>query len=146
MAKLLGNDYRLWVESTTPGTFNTIAGQQDLAQNSQAQTIDTSSKDDFPYATQAPGMRTCSITCGLIPDLPDATGYSRLETLANAAAATPFNVQIRKGGSSGADPDDVVFEGSVYCTDFPKNYAQNDAVKVNFTLVIAAAPTADTLA
>lgn len=146
MAKLLGNDYRLWVESSTPGTYNMIAGQQDLARNAQAQTIDTSSKDDFPYATQAPGMRSLSISCSCIPDLPDANGFTRLETLANAAVATPFNVQIRKDGASGTDPADVVFECSVYCTDFPTNFAQNDAVKVNFTLVAAEAPAVDVLA
>lgn len=145
MAKLLGNDYRLWVESTTPGTYNMVGGQQDLAINSQAALIDISSKEDFPYAAQAPGMRTASITCTCLPDLPDANGFTRLETLANATVPAAFNVQIRGGGSAGADPADVVFEGSVYATDFPKNFGQNAAVSTTFTLVIAEAPTVDTL-
>jgi hypothetical protein len=145
MGKKLGNNYRLWIESTTPGTYNMLKGQGNLTQNNQAGTIDTTSKDDFPYGTQAPGTRQGSIAIELIPDLPDATGFTRVETLANAAVPAPFNVQIRKGGSAGADPADVIFQASVYCTDFPKNFGMNEAVKVNFTLVYAAAPTIDVL-
>ena len=57
MAKKLGNDYRLWIESATPGTFNEIKGGTSLKINRQASTIDTSTKDDFPYGTQAPGLK-----------------------------------------------------------------------------------------
>lgn len=145
MGKKLGNDYRLWIESATPGTYNEIKGQQDLSVNRQGQTIDTSTKDDFPYASQAAGSRTLSIPFNLIPDLPDANGYTRLETQALATVATPFNVQVRKGGSSGTDPADVVFEGSVYCTDLNTGLARNDAVKVTGTLVANGAPTTDVL-
>lgn len=145
MGKKLGNDYRLWVESATPGTYNMLKGQLSMTQNGQAGTIDTTSKDDFPYGTSAPGTRSGSISCECIPDLPDANGFTRLESQANAATPTPFNVQIRKGGASGADPGDVVLEVSVYCGDFPKNYGMNDAVKANFTLTYAAAPTVDQL-
>jgi predicted secreted protein len=146
MAKKLGNDYRLWIESSTPGTFNQISGQQDMTLERQAATIDISSKDDFPYAAQAAGARTLSIQCQLLPDLPDANGYTRFETQANAEVATAFNVQIRKGGSSGADPADVVFEGSMYATNFNTGFTQNGAVICNVTLVAADAPTTDVLA
>jgi hypothetical protein len=142
MAKKLGNDYRLWIESTTPGTYNEILGQQDLAVERQASTIDLSSKDDFPYAAQGAGMRTLTINCSLLPDLPD--GFTRLETLANSTVSTAFNVQIRKGGSAGTDSD-AVFEGSVYCTNFPTNFGQNAGVSCNFALVAAAAPVTDVL-
>lgn len=145
MAKKLGNDYRLWIESTTPGTFNQILGQQSMSVDRQAQTIDISSKDDFPYAAQAAGARALTINLELIPDLPDATGYTRFETLANSATTTAFNVQIRSGGSSGADPDDVVFEGSVYATNLNTSFGQNDAVKCTCNLVAAEAPTTDVL-
>jgi hypothetical protein len=145
VGKKLGNDYRLWVESATPGTYNMVKGQMGLTQNGQGSTIDTTSKDDFPYGTQAPGTRNGSISVECIPDLPDPNGFTRIETLANAAIPDPFNVQIRKNGSSGADPADVVLEVSVYCTDFPKNYGMNEAVKSNWTLVYAAAPAFDAL-
>jgi hypothetical protein len=146
LAKKLGNDYRLWIESATPGTYNEILGQQDLAVNRQGNVIDTSTKDDFPYASQAAGSRTLSLPFNLIPSLPDTTGYTRLETQALATTATPFNVQVRKGGSSGNGTTDVVFEGSVYCTDFNTSLGRNDAVKVTGTLVANGAPTTDLLA
>jgi hypothetical protein len=146
MAKGLGNNYRLWIESATPGTFNEILGNQDLAVARNGQTIDTSGKSDFPYATNAPGLRSVNITASFVPNLPDANGYTRLETQANATAATPFNIQIRKGGSAGVAPADVVFECSVYCTDFGTDFAQNGALKATCTLVAAAAPTTDALA
>jgi predicted secreted protein len=146
MAVKLANDYRLWIESATPGTYNMILGQQDLSLTRNGQTIDISSKDDFPYAAQAAGARTLNIALSGVADLPDATGYTRLETVALATIATPFNVQIRKGGSAGADPADVVFEGSVYATDFSNPMSRNDAVKYNVTLVAAAAPSTDSLA
>lgn len=145
MAKKLGNDYRLWIESTTPGTFNEIKGGQDLSINRSAATIDTSTKDDFPYGTSAPGMRQLSVPFSLIPNLPDATGYTRLETIANADVAAPTNFQIRKGGSSGLDTD-AVLEGSFYITDFNTTMGQNDSVKATGTLVAAAAPSTDVLA
>jgi hypothetical protein len=80
-----------------------------------------------------------------VADLPDANGYTRLETQANLTVATPFNVQIRKGGSSGTGAD-VVFEGAVYATDFNNPMSRNDAVKYSVTLVASAAPTTDVLA
>lgn len=146
MAKILGNDYRLWIESGTPGTFNQIAGQQTMTLDRQAQTIDISSKDDFPYAAQAAGARSLSIQVELLPDLPDANGFTRLETQAAQTVSTPFNVQIRKDGDAGTDPADVVFEGSVYATNFNTSFGQNDAVKASVTLVAAAAPDTDVLA
>ena len=146
MAKKLANDYRLWIDSATPGTFAMIKGQQDISVSRNGATIDTSTKDDFPYGTQAPGLRSLSIPFSIIPDLPDATGYTRLETVALAATSTPVNFQIRKNGSSGAAPADVVFQGSMYVTDFNSSFGQNDAVKVTGTLVSAAAPTTDLLA
>jgi hypothetical protein len=146
MAKKLGNDYRLWIESATPGTYNMIKGQQDLSWNQSGGAIDTSTKDDFPYGTQGPGLRSISIPYNLLADLPDANGYTRMETLSNAAVATPFNIQIRKGGSAGVTPGDVVFACSVYNTDFNVSAGQNDSVKATGTLVAAAAPTINALA
>ncbi len=145
MAKKLGNDYRVWLETVTPGTYAIIKGNQDLSINREGGTIDISTKDDFPYAAQAAGARSVSITASFIPDLPDATGYTRLMTLANALVATPFNIQVRKGGTAGVTGD-VVFECSVYCTTNNTAAAQNSAVGVSVTFVAATAPTTDALA
>lgn len=144
MGKLLGNDYRLWIESATPGTYYEIKGQTTLRVNRQAATIDTGTKDDFPYATQAPGLKTLTIDFEIYPNLPDANGYTRFETLSQDT--DPVNFQIRKGGSTGADPTDTVFEGSLYIGNFGSSFDKNDVVKVSGQLSLAAAPTVDVLA
>ena len=100
MGKKLGNDYRLWIESAVAGTYNEIKGQTSLKINRQAGSIDTSTKDDYPYGTQAPGLKTLTIDAEVYPNLPDANGYTRLETLSKGSA--PVKFQIRKGGSAGA--------------------------------------------
>lgn len=142
MAKLLGNDYRLWLESTTPGTYHEIKGQTTLKISRQAQQIDTSTKDDFPYGTQAPGLKSLTIDFEIYPNLPDATGYTRFETLSQGTAPTKF--QIRKGGASG-DTDDAVFEASLYIGNFDTDMSKNDVLKVTGQLTLSAAPTIDTL-
>lgn len=143
MAKLLGNNYRLWVESATAGTYNEIKGQTTMKVSRQAGQIDTSTKDDFPYGTQAPGLKTLSLDVELFPNLPDANGFTRFETLAQGSA--PVKFQIRKGGSSGG-PTDVVFEASMYIGNFDTDMSKNDVLKVTSQLTLAAAPTTDTLA
>jgi hypothetical protein len=84
MAKRLGNNCRLLIESAVAGTYNEIKGQQNLAVNRNAATIDTSTKDEFPWGSSAPGSRSLSIPATFIPDLPDANGYDRLRTLVAA--------------------------------------------------------------
>lgn len=143
MAKKLGNDYRLWIESATAGTFNEIKGQTTLKISRQAGSIDTSTKDDFPYGTQAPGLKTLTVDVELYPNLPDATGYTRFETLSQGSA--PVNFQVRKGGSAGA-AGDVVFEASMYIGNFDTDMSKNDVLKVTAQLTLAAAPETDALA
>lgn len=139
MAKRLGNDYRLYIgDGGGTEVFTEIAGQQNLSISRQAQVIDTSTKDDFPYATQAAGMRSLSIAFALIPDLPDALGYTAFETWANSTTPTAKNFQIKTGST-------VVFAGSMRATDFNTSFDQNDSVKATGTLVAAAAPTTDVL-
>lgn len=69
MAKKLGNDYRLWIEGSTPGTYAEIKGGTTLKISRQAGQIDTSTKDDFPYGSQAPGLRTLTIDGEIYPNL-----------------------------------------------------------------------------
>lgn len=140
MGKKLGNDYRLFIgDGATPTeAFTEIKGQQNLSITRNANTIDTSTKDNTPYGTKAPGLRDLSIAFELIPDLPDATGYTALETFMLASSPTPKNFQIKTGST-------IVFEGSMYGTDFNSTLNMNDAVKATGTLVAAAAPTTDVL-
>jgi hypothetical protein len=137
--KRLGNNHRLQIESAVAGTYNEIAGQQNLSVNRSASTIDTSTKDEFPWGSSAPGSRTVSIPATLIPDLPDANGYDRLVTL--AGGTDPFNIRIIDTANS----DEVVFECSVYNTDRNNSLDINAAGSVSLTLVNASAPTVDLL-
>jgi hypothetical protein len=145
VAKGLGNNYYLYVESTTPGTYTLIKGQGDLKVSRSSSSVDLSSKADFPYALSAPGLRNVSITCDIKPDLPDANGYTRLETLCAASPQAPFNVQIRKGGLTGA-AGDVIFQASMYGTITETSMGQNAALTVSLELTLAGAPTTDVLA
>lgn len=142
MAKKLGNDYRLWIESATPGTYNEIKGQTTLKISRQSSTIDTSTKDDYPYGTQAPGLKTLTVDVELFPNLPDANGYGRFETASQGSAETKF--QIRKGGSAGSGTD-VVFAASMYIGNFDSDFSKNEVVKCTSQLSLASAPTTDTL-
>lgn len=140
MGKKLGNNYRLFIgDGGGTEVFTEVKGQQNLSITRSGATIDTSTKDNAPYGTSAPGLRSLSIAIALIPDLPDASGYTALETFANAVSATPKNFQIKTGAT-------VVFQGSMYCTDFNTTLDMNDSIKCTGTLVAAAAPTTDTLA
>lgn len=144
-APLLGTDVRVWIESATAGTFNMIKGNTTLRRTRNGSTFSTGSKDDFPYDPQAAGTRTLSIAAEFVPQYPDTNGMGRLETLANGATPAPFKIQLRKGGASGASPADVLFEGSVYCTDLNDQQDNNNPQSISCTFVIASAPTTDKL-
>lgn len=140
MAKKLGNDYRLFIgDGAGTEVFTEIKGQQNLSVTRNGNTIDTSTKENFPYGTSAPGMRNLSIAIELLPDLPDASGYTAFETWANSATPTPKNFQVKTGST-------IVFECGMYLTDFNTAFDMNGAVKTTGTLVAAAAPTTDVLA
>lgn len=145
MARALANNYLLWLESSTPGTFNYILGQGTLKISRSAGKIDLSSKPDFPYGLSAPGARDVTITLDIKPDLPDANGYTRLETLCNAAVPSSFKIQLRKNGTSGAGGD-VVFAASMYGNLSGDDYSMNAALVKTLELTLASAPTVDTLA
>jgi predicted secreted protein len=144
-AILLGNEYMLWVEATTPGTYNAVKGQGTLTINRSQQKIDTSSKDTSGYATSAYGLKDLTIDVDVKVSLPDASGYTRLETLCNAEPPAPFNVQVRKGGASGEDTD-AIFEASVYGSISSIAFNQNGTVDAKVQLALAAAPATDALA
>jgi hypothetical protein len=144
MAKKLANNYRLYIQSTTAGTYNEIKGQGNLSIARQAGTIDLTSKSDAPYGLSAPGLRTVTVSCAVIPDLPDATGYTRAETLSNDPTTPSELYQIRKAPY--ATPGDVVFQAAMYTNISSTNLNQNEGVAVSIELSLAAAPTVDTLA
>lgn len=146
MAKKYGNDYRWWVESATPGTYYEIKGQTESEIDETSQPIDTTSKSDFPYSTSGPGPRGLTLSLGVVPDLPDANGYTRLESVAKATSPTTIKLQCRKGGASGATPADVVHECEWHVTARPRSFPMNGALGARFSFANAAAPTVDALA
>lgn len=144
-SKKLGSDYMVWIESAVPGTYNLILGQGNCTINRSSSNIDTTSKDDGAYGTGAPGPRALSVDLDILPKLPDANGYTRLETLSNANPAAPFNIQIRKGGTAGLEAD-AVFTCSVYGNLDSTSFGQAAATSAKVTFTAAAAPTVDALA
>lgn len=139
--KKLGHNFLLQVESSTPGTYNTVAGQQNLSVNRSAQQIDTTSKDEFPWGSSRGGARSVSIPFAVIPDLPDANGYDRLVTLANDAEGDPFNIRI----IDTSDSDNVVFECSVTVSDRNNTLDQGGPAGATCTFINATAPVTDDL-
>lgn len=144
MAKKLGNDFLVWVKGANDA-YSLVKGQQAVSISREAGSIDTTTKDDEGYGTSAPGLKSLSISLDTIPNLPDAAGYSRLETLCNTTPAAPFDIQIRGGGPTGTEAD-AVFEGSVYGNISSTEFGQNDAVKSKIAFTAAAAPVLDSLA
>jgi predicted secreted protein len=142
MAKFSGNTHRLWIESATAGTYNAIAGQVSHRVNRQANQIDTSTKDSGSYGTSMPGQRALTISASFIKDLPDANGQERLFSRAAADPQVATNFQIRKAPYSGTD---IVFAASMFIQDLNDAAEINAAAAFDCTLVLAAAPTTDTL-
>ncbi len=140
MAKLLGNNTRLFVESSTPGTFNQVGGQGDLSIDRKAATIDISDKNSAPYGLLAPGNFAIEISLDGVPDLPDADGLGRLDTQFKARAVT--GIQIRDGALGVGD---VVFEADMYILDLSVTHGKDAASSYTVRLGLAAAPTVDTL-
>lgn len=138
--KKLGNDYRLYVQSTTAGTYNEPKGQGNLSIGRGKAFNSSATKDQGGVDTQTPGLRTISIKQDLVPDLPDANGYTRMETLDKSNATELY--QVRKAPFATGD---VVFECSMYTALDNTDFNQGSNVAVGVTLQPAAQPTVDAL-
>lgn len=144
MAIKLGNEFLAWVETATPGTYVVIAGQGNFSHSRSRGAIATATKQSN-WDTERAGMAKGKASLDIQPDLPDA-GYARLETLAKAEPQVPFNIQVRKNGTSANGTTDVILAVSVTVDDLTEDKNQNDTVKSKFSFLYAAAPTVDTLA
>ena len=144
---LLGNDYLLWIGA--PGAAETaleyIQGQGTCTKTQSQAKIDTGSKTTGGYSTSAPGLKDITLDLDIIVTLPDAGGYTLLETQSNAIPNVPFPVEIRKNGQAGVAAD-AVFSASMYGTITSTAFTQNDKVAVKVQFLLAAAPTVNTLA
>jgi hypothetical protein len=140
MAKKLGSDYRLFVQSSTAGTFNQPAGQGNLSIDRGKGFTSNATKDQEGVDTQSPGLRTLTIKQDLTPDLPDANGYTRMETLDKTNAAEVYQIRKKPLGAT-----DVVFECLMYTSIDSTGFDQGASVKSPLTLQPAAQPTVDAL-
>jgi len=140
MAKKLGSDYRLFLQSSVAGTFNQPRGQGNLTRNGGKGFSSSATKDTEGVDTQIPGLRTLSLKQDIVPDLPDPDGYTRLETLDRSNVAEVF--QVRKKPFAVGD---VVFECLMYVSLDDTSYNQGESVKAGVTLQPAAQPTIDAL-
>ena len=141
MAKKLGSDYRLFLQSSVVGTFSQPLGQGNLTRNGGKAFSSSATKDTEGVDTQIPGLRTLSLKQDLVPDLPDPNGYTRLETLDKSNATEVF--QIRKKPFAVGD---TVFECLMYTSLDDSAFNQGESLKVGLTLQPAAQPTVDALA
>lgn len=136
MAKKLGRYFRLAIgNGASPEVFTIIAGQRSLGFDASPNFFDTSSKDDYPYATQGVGRQTLNINVEGVLDLPDANGIEAVEAAAEAGTATNFRILDTE-----PSPDGVMFEGSMYCTF---QWDADDEAPGTYTIALtpAAAPT-----
>jgi hypothetical protein len=140
MAKKLGSDYRLFVQSATAGTFNQPAGQGNLSIDRGKAFSSNATKDQEGVDTQSPGLRTITIKQDLTPDLPDANGYTRIETLDKSNATEVYQIRKKPFATS-----DIVFECLMYTSIDSTGLDQGASVKSPLTLQPAAQPTVDAL-
>ncbi|MCU0892472.1 MAG: hypothetical protein MUE77_12210 [Sandarakinorhabdus sp.] len=142
MAVKNGNDYMVWVAApaTTP-SFALMAGQQNLTFETSQQTADASSKTSGTVAIKLPTLREITIGVDFVADLPDAAGYTVVETAHKTQSRVL--VQVRKDGATGSAPDDVIFQAEMWATNLSVNPGLNAALAGSVQFVLAATPTTD---
>lgn len=142
--KLDGKKYKLWIEGAVAGTYNPIKGQQDLDIQLTRNTDPATTKDDENYETVFPGLITGSIAFSGQISLPDANGFTLMETAFKAATVKKF--QIRKNGDAGVAPGDVVWECEHYVLECSAKFPLSGPSTATGRLGLAGAPTINTLA
>ncbi len=141
MSIKLGNDYLVWIKQLPGGTFALIKGQQSGNLKISAGTFDASSKDSGGYTLKGTGLVDIELDFTLVANqLPDTAGFGVLQTAATAVPRTTVELQIRKGGTAGVDPGDVIFDAPFYVSDFSPSFGQNNVVSFSPKFVLAGVP------
>lgn len=138
MPKLSANDYRLRVDSASPGTFSEVLGQTSVSIDRGEVSFSTIDKAST-VETSGRAMRNYSVTLEYRPDLPDANGHARLQAIYDSGAAT--QIQVVKTGAP-----TVVFQCAMRCTGLSLGSPINDVNTITATFTPTAAPSVDTLA
>lgn len=130
-------------DAASPEVFTLIAGQTGLDRSAAQELIDQSSKTTGQYAVQAAGRKSLSIQVSGIRELPDASGLEAV--YAQWSGATQQTAALFRIVDVSASPDAVVFEGSMYVSEFSQSDPDQDNSTYSFTLTLALAPTTDDL-
>lgn len=140
MAKPLGKNRKLYIQSGTPGTFSEIRGQRTLNRSRETNLIDTSDKSSGAYGSRAPGQIQLTIGVGGVVSTPDLNGLERLFGL--VTSQQPEVYQIRDAPYTDSD---VVFQGSMVATSGNDTADKDAACEWSVTLSAEDAPTVDLL-
>lgn len=144
MAFLNSDNYRLWIgDGAGTEAFAELAGQKGMDISFGSSKVDQTVKSDS-YETARPGLLSVTLSVDLTPSLPDANGYTRLESQWKAKGAT--TLQIRKDGSAGDGSTDVVFAASMYVEGISDGFQPRTNATTKISFFLAAAPVTNTLA
>lgn len=123
--KIAGVDVLLKVKGAN-ATYLAVGGQKGASLKRQAETIDVSDKTSGGWSESIMGLKSWSLDCDGFVTLGDE-GFKLIhESFDNR---TPLEVEINIGGEGG-----YTYTGKVVITDFPEEYAQDDAVTYSLSL------------
>lgn len=144
MAKKLGHEYKVFVgDGNTPTEgFTEIAGQTGLTRDGSTNLIDQSSKTTGQIAIQAPGRKTLTFTVTGNTELPDTNGLEAVYEQQKVYPQDPANYQVRVAPFGDTD---VVFQGSMYVSNFSMDDPDQDNSTWSFQITCADPPDIDLL-
>ena len=123
--KIAGVDVLLKVKGSE-GQFIAVGGQKGASLKRSAETIDVSDKTSGGWSESIMGLKSWSLDCDGFVTLGDAGFKLVHEAFDNRI---PLEVEINVGGEGG-----YTYTGKVVITDFPEEYASDDAVTYSLSL------------
>ena len=107
----------------------TVAGQQGTTLNMTADTIDVTDKTSGGWRTSMAGLKEWSIDQDVFYTIGDESNKLLLDAFVNSK---PITAEIKVGEDDEAGG--TTFTGDVYITDFPLDFALDNAVSVSMSL------------
>ena len=112
----------------------TVAGQQGTTLNMNADTIDVPDKTSGGWKTYMPGLKEWSIDQDVFYTIGDESNKLLLNAYLNREPITVF-LQVGKDDEAGR----ISFEGEAYITEFPMDFALDNAASISMSLSGASA-------
>lgn len=127
MSKVAGVDVLLKIKKDS--NFVVLGGQKNCSLSRSAETITVTDKNSEGWAESMVGIKSWGLECdGFV-----VLGDEALTELHNAFDnRTPIDVEIRVGATSNVKG--YTYTGKVVITDFPEEFAQDDAVTFSLSL------------